>query len=291
MPAVEPQPAAALAAIGFLLFSVPTLWLPRWIWAATILAAVIAGYAAAVLHGPAMIWLLALAVTASQFPRAQGWTRIGLLALTASLGLLLGLHLLPGFSNPILLRDVVLADNARPYSQYVNFDKTLAGALFLGCSGWKPIESFGQCGTALRRILPIMIATVSATMIASLALGFVRFDPRWAAVFPVWAVVNLLTTCVSEEAFFRGLLQSETNAGLARRLNSQRASFIAIAISAVLFGLAHVAGGWQYVLAATIAGGGYALVYQLTGRLEMAILTHFLVNAVHFLLFTYPALL
>ena len=39
-----------------------------------------------------------------------------------------------------------------------------------------------------------------------------------------------------------------------------------------------------------ILGAGYALALQRTGRLEMAILAHFAVNAVHFLLFTYPAL-
>ena len=42
-------------------------------------------------------------------------------------------------------------------------------------------------------------------------------------------------------------------------------------------------------LLAGLAGAGYAMVFQRTARLEMAALTHFTVNAVHFLLFTYPA--
>jgi membrane protease YdiL (CAAX protease family) len=41
---------------------------------------------------------------------------------------------------------------------------------------------------------------------------------------------------------------------------------------------------------AGLAGLGYAVVYQRTMRLEMSVLAHFTVNAVHFLLFTYPAL-
>jgi hypothetical protein len=65
---------------------------------------------------------------------------------------------------------------------------------------------------------------------------------------------------------------------------------VAMFVSAASFGLAHAAGGWQYVLLAAVAGCGYALVYHRTTRLEMAILCHFTVNAVHFLLFTYPAL-
>ena len=46
----------------------------------------------------------------------------------------------------------------------------------------------------------------------------------------------------------------------------------------------------EYALLAGLSGAGYAVVFQRTARLEMAALTHFTVNAVHFLLFTYPAL-
>lgn len=41
---------------------------------------------------------------------------------------------------------------------------------------------------------------------------------------------------------------------------------------------------------ATLAGIGYGLAYWRSGRIEAAILTHFAVNAAHFVLFTYPAL-
>jgi membrane protease YdiL (CAAX protease family) len=41
---------------------------------------------------------------------------------------------------------------------------------------------------------------------------------------------------------------------------------------------------------ATLAGAGYAAVFWRTASLEMCILTHFVVNAVHFLCFTYPSL-
>jgi membrane protease YdiL (CAAX protease family) len=44
------------------------------------------------------------------------------------------------------------------------------------------------------------------------------------------------------------------------------------------------------VLFATLAGLGYAAAYLRSGRIEGAILTHFALNAVHFVAFTYPAL-
>ena len=290
MPVVESLPTAALAATTALLLAVLMLWLAPWIWRIAVGAAVVGGYAAGFMHGPAALWLVVLTASAWWLHTSDGWRRAAWVTVTAALGLLLGLHALPGFSNPVILRDLVMADSARPYSQYINFDKTLAGILFLGCSGWTPIRSTAEWNAALRRGAPIMCVTVVVAMAAALAIGSVRFDPRWPAVFAVWAPINLLTTCLSEEAFFRGLLQREGRRGLSRALGPRQAVAVAVALSASLFGLAHLAGGWQYVVVASLAGAGYAVVFQRTARLEMAILTHFAINATHFLLFTYPAL-
>jgi membrane protease YdiL (CAAX protease family) len=41
---------------------------------------------------------------------------------------------------------------------------------------------------------------------------------------------------------------------------------------------------------ATVAGIGYGYAYYQSGRIETAILTHFLLNAAHAVFFTYPAL-
>ncbi len=65
---------------------------------------------------------------------------------------------------------------------------------------------------------------------------------------------------------------------------------LAIAVAAVLFGLRHYMGGINYILLATVAGIGYGWAYRHTGRMEASILTHFSLNSLHFLLFTYPAL-
>lgn len=290
MPAVESLPAVALTATAALLLAVLTLWAGPWTWRIAVGAAVVGGYAAGFLHGPAALWLVVVTASAWRLRTSDGWRRAVWITVMAALGLLLGLHALLGFSNPVMLRDVILADGARPYSQYINFDKTLAGVLFLGCSGWTPLRSAREWNAALQRAAPVTLVTVTVVMTASLALGYVRFDPRWSAIFPVWAAINLLTTCVSEEAFFRGLMQHELQCGLPPAFGPRQAAAISVALSALLFGVAHAAGGWQYMVVATVAGTGYAVVYHRTARLEMAMLTHFAVNAVHFLLFTYPAL-
>ena len=127
---------------------------------------------------------------------------------------LLAVHAMSGFQNPVVLRDVVLSSGAMPYTQYVNFDKTLAGVLVLALGWFAPLRTVRDWSAMLRRAAPIVGATIAVVMAASLALGFVRFDPRWTPLFWVWAPINLLLTCVSEEALFRGFLQREIGVAL-----------------------------------------------------------------------------
>lgn len=89
---------------------------------------------------------------------------------------------------------------------------------------------------------------------------------------------------MAEEAFFRNFLQRHS----ACAIGGAHGGMIALVITAPLFGIAHAGGGPMLVAFATAAGVGYGYVYLRTGRVEASILTHFAVNAVHFLLFTYP---
>jgi uncharacterized protein len=289
MPEVEPQSATALVAIVALFATVAALWIrPWWILLASLLVAELAGFASGILSGPAGVWIVGLAMAVWNFRRIAGrWQRVLTFVGAAVMAGLLAVHAMSGFQNPVILRDVVLSPGSIPYTQYVNFDKTLAGVLVLAIGWFAPLRSVADWRAGLRAAAPVAGPTIAVVMAASLALGFVRFDPRWTPVFWVWAPINLLLTCVSEEALFRGFLQREIEAALADRAY---VAPVATAASALAFGLAHIAGGWLYVLLATLAGTGYALAYQRSKRVEMAILTHFAVNATHFLLFTYPAL-
>lgn len=68
----------------------------------------------------------------------------------------------------------------------------------------------------------------------------------------------------------RGFMQAEL-----ARLGGGGWTIFAISASAVLFGLAHFGGGATYVVAATLAGLGYALAYHRTQRIETAMAVHF----------------
>lgn len=265
-----------------MLLAVLSLWIPRRLWAVALLTTVALGYWSHVLQGAAAIWI--------GLSGAGVWLyrQFKPAALVVVVGtVLLGMHALPGFDNPLIAKDLVIAPGDAPYTLYFNFDKTIAGILLIALAGVPLLRSGTGWRQAARLAAPVIVLNVIAAMLLSTAFGYVSFQPKWTSFFWSWAAVNLLLTCVSEEAFFRGFIQRELDSALSGR---RWGSAIAIGCSAVLFGAAHFAGGWRYVLLATIAGAGYAIAYRRSRSIEMAILAHFLLNATHFLFFTYPAI-
>jgi uncharacterized protein len=195
--------------------------------------------------------------------------------------------LLPGFERTVLIPETVLTPGAAPFSLGVGFPKVVTGILILGLINEARVRELAEAGVVARKTAPILGVTVLAVLAAVYATGYVRFDPKWTTLFIPWAIANLFFTCLAEEAGFRGFLQHELS-----RLgsNTRIAAALALIFSAVLFGLAHLGGGWSYALAATVAGLGYGAAYLRTQRIEAAMAVHFSVNALHFLFFTYPRL-
>jgi len=283
-------PAFALLALAILL-----LWVPApavrgnrdWAWGAGLLPACAAGLATHVLDWRGLVVVavfVALAVAARTSARAA--LRIPLLVLTGVCALLLAVHKLPGFHNPLIADAVQVSAGAPPFTLYANFDKAVAGIVLMGvfCT---PIRNVFAWGPMLRRTAPVLLATLVVVLGTGTLLGYVAPDVKWMAVTPWFLAVNLLFTCVAEEAFFRGFLLG----GMARALDGRRfGTAVAVAVSTLLFGLAHAGGGPALVVMAALAGLGYAAAYLRSGRIEGAILTHFALNAVHFVAFTYPAL-
>jgi membrane protease YdiL (CAAX protease family) len=279
-----------------LLLAILGLWIGRFVWLGLMALAVILGYVAGVLEGLAIVSIVAFAGVCLGYdqarsqpaggmkrPLALGFSAFGILVL----GLLLGMHLLPGFHNFLVLDKVVLSSGAAPYTLYLNFDKTLVGVFILGLCHQPLLTGAKRWAEAARRaaaIVPIHIALVA---VAAAAIGYLTWQPKWVPIFWLWAPVNLFFVCLAEEALFRGFIQRELSAALR---GTAVGNTIAIVVSAGLFGLAHIGGGLSYVVLATAAGLGYALVYQRTRSIEMSMLAHFALNTVHFLLFTYPAL-
>jgi membrane protease YdiL (CAAX protease family) len=261
------------------------LLLPPWV--PLLVMAVTAGLVHGVIdwRGAAVVVVLCALAWASVGNKSIAARRTFAFAAIA-LAFALGLQLVPGFQPSVFIEGVRLSPDAAPMRLTAHFAPGVAGLVLMAfyCRRARTL------GEARRATLPASTIAVTTTIVvvgAAWAAGYVR--PEWK--LPDFTAAHLakilLWTTVLEEAFFRGVIQDR----LARsRFIEARPmlSWLPIAVSSVLFGLAHAAGGWTYVGLATLAGVGYGLAYARTGLVEAAMATHFLVNATHFVAFTYP---
>ncbi|MBI3727254.1 MAG: CPBP family intramembrane metalloprotease [Burkholderiales bacterium] len=281
----------------FLYTAIAAAWLPK-VAVPGPLNSLVPGHLLAVLAGisalvsglitpvaAAALLVLALLLWASARNTLSLSLRILASVLALVVALMLAMHKLPGFHNILLLDKVRFSDDAIPFTLYANFDKGMAGYLLLSlfCARASSVRQFLADG---KRIALPALLTIAVLIALGLVAHFFSFSPKLPEATLLFLAVNLFLTCVAEEAFFRGLIQE----AIYRLGNKPVFGYLAIVVSAVLFGLAHLGGGMQYVALATVAGLGYAIVYHQTRRLEWVILTHAAFNLCHFLLFTYPRL-
>ncbi|HXG34610.1 MAG TPA: type II CAAX endopeptidase family protein [Bryobacteraceae bacterium] len=122
----------------------------------------------------------------------------------------------------------------------------------------------------------------------TMGLGLIRFRPAEmapaeAALAAAGTFLGMLwVVALSEEFFFRGLLQQWLGAWLA----SQRAGLVG---ASVLFGLAHLPfrefPNWRFALVAAVAGVFYGRAFQQAGSVRASMVSHAVVNTVARMLF------
>ena len=121
-----------------LALSVMALWTRTWIWSSFLVASIIVGYVSGVLTGIAVLWVALSGAACQMYARSRHhggastrYAALGQIAIVL-LGLALGLHVLPGIHNRLVVARVVLSPGAAPYDLWLNFDKTVAGLLLMG---------------------------------------------------------------------------------------------------------------------------------------------------------------
>lgn len=205
-------------------------------------------------------------------------------ALFLFMTLALAMHWLPGFYNGIGIPRLRFTDDAVPFSMYLNLDKPLIGFwLLLVCPWIVGVRSLrlSAYATGLGLAVSTLLALGGAVM-----LGMIAWAPKWPDQAWLWLFNNLLLVTLVEEALFRGYIQG----GLSRAFKHlPQGEHLALLLASLVFGLAHLGAGWQWVLLSGLAGIGYGLAYRF-GGLGAAIATHFGLNLLHFGLFTYPML-
>lgn len=114
------------------------------------------------------------------------------------------------------------------------------------------------------------------------ATGFVPFKPHLpdpAFILPVILGVTLMVA-LPEEVLFRGLTQNL----LQRAASTAWGRVVALLVASVVFGFSHLNNhptfDWRYVTIASVAGIAYGTVYNRTGKVTAAAITHALVDIV-----------
>ncbi|MFT3772302.1 MAG: CPBP family intramembrane metalloprotease [Minicystis sp.] len=256
-------------------------------WALLYGAAVAMAWNRGWLQAPALAALAALSVLAAAAPRVQNRALLVLFWLAlAGLCAALALHRVPGFHNPVLSGRCRWSAGARPFTQHLNFGKGSVGLALL------VLLAPAAQGDGPRAIgVASAIALATAALVLGLAwwLGMVRPDLKWSLSLALFLPVNLLLTCVAEEAMFRLLVQDALAGRFGGRAGGGRTA-LAVLLRPCCSAWPISAGGPRVALLAGLTGLGAALAYAMTGRLGAAVLVHFAVNAVHALAFSYPAL-
>lgn len=234
----------------------------------------------------AVVTLVAIAVLSKSADMFMAKAYLSIVGVT--LAFAMGLGVIPGFSDVVLVNNVQASIDAPPVRLSARFNVAVAGLvlLLLYC---RRSQNIAEALLAIRSVLAITLITTVVVMGLGCMVEFVRPDLKLPSFTSAYLFRTVFWTCVIEEGFFRGVVQ-ERISSIQLFIKRRHMWWLPIAISSILFGLAHIRGGWTYVALATLAGIGYGVAYAKTRRIESAMFVHFFLNTVHFIGFTYPYL-
>ncbi|RDE24034.1 CPBP family intramembrane metalloprotease [Motiliproteus coralliicola] len=260
----------------FLFIAILTIAMERKVWLVFFFLSIASALLLEILEITGVMIVLAGISIAYYATKQVGWRLYLVHSLLIIWAILLATHQLPGFNNLNVIEQAVTGANSVPFSMSLNIDKPMlifAFILLLPGMLVKP-----PSGNRNIYVVLSVVSLISLPLLGCL-MGLIKPEisvPSWIILF---GLNNLLITCVSEEVFFRGYLQT---------IFSRYGQAVALAGSSLLFGLAHFAGGIELIILATVAGACYGLIYLATGRLYMAVAAHFSFNLYHLIFYTFP---
>lgn len=282
-----------ISSICFFAFAMSfiSLWMRKsaWLWGSFLLIAYILAFEAKIATWISLIPVLILFFChyflSKEISKSARFLLFGSAIL---ISLALSFHFLPGFNNWKIAANLQISNGAYPYNLWLNFDKPFIGIFALAFS-IPLISSRSQLWKVLKISLPMSIAGILIMMGISLHFELVKWDPKIPVITFVWLIENLIFVSLPEEAFFRGFIQKELYQQFG---NNALAAFASICATSVFFTLLHLiwVADFPFLCLVFVASMIYGTVYQVTRSIEASIFCHFGLNAVHFLVFTYPAL-
>lgn len=263
-----------------LAFAFLSVWVrrdPR-IWGSLLILSLLSALSLGILSPISLLILLGWAALWFFYARHRKFpVRIALFALLVVLPFGFVFHWFPGFhSLPISGKFAIQFDG--PMVGF--FPLALFVPLASSARDWKLVWTKGlwlSClGIGVMALLAIATGTTHWELKLPPAAGLRYFN-------------NLALVAIPQEAFYRGFVQRELSGFLQ---NTKKGKLFALFFSSFIFALIHLY--WSpnlTILGFTfIAGLLYGGVYLLSGKIESAILCHFLLNFIHMTFFNYHAM-
>ena len=287
--------AATLAVYGLLTASIMAVWyrppilsinkIKILLWSILLLMSLIFALIYKIVEIGAALYLVGLMIAChmTKTPNYNIYIRYLFAFIVIAMVIALFLHKVPFFNNPLVFDQFFKSAGSAGYTKYWNYDKAVSGLILLAFFG-DLCSSRKEFINNAKKIMPISIITIAVSIALAVMFGYMVWDVSFTTAYFAWAWANLFFTCVSEEMLFRGFVQKH----LLKIAKNEYIRLGVVIFAGILFGLAHFAGGTTYIILASVAGIGYGLTYYKTGKIEFAILTHFLLNSIHFIFFSYP---
>ncbi len=179
----------------------------------------------------------------------------------------LALHKIPGFENPV----VATTDSSVRFG----LDKCLGAIpLLILIVNRGETERFDK----LNRLTLVAIAATVGFYAMAWGLNLIHLNVRLDSNLAPFLLNNLFSTCVFEEALFRGVLQRKL-ADICRNENA------GLVIASLLFGAAHLPLGLVFATLAAAVGCSYGYIYREANSIKLSIAYHFLFNTVFAIFF------
>ena len=217
---------------------------------------------------------------------SQFW-RLFTCMIAAIITIALYTHFVKGFNNILVFTAFRSSLDATPLNIYANFDKGAIAAIMLGF--YLPvIKTRKELYSCLLATIPWMLFTALGVLALAQFLQIIKWDPKLPLITLMWLTIQLFFVAIPEEVFYRGFIQNE----IVKRLNNPFGSTLAILVTSLLFTGIHILilPNLAFLTTIFITSILYGIIYQLTGKIESAIITHYFTNICHFFFFTYPML-
>ena len=199
------------------------------------------------------------------------------------------LGIVPGFTQTIWPQGVILKRGATEFSPELRLQQVLVACILVcGTDVRRAWSGWGARGARRAGWIAPTAWVLTALMPLAWWAGVVRFELVAWPLLPLFVLHNAALVVLPEEVLFRGMLQHLMRLTLPRKWQSPRVVYGA---AASVFALGHLPHGPIVAGLSLIAGLGYGAAHGRTGGLVGPVMSHLTVNVVHFVCFSYPALL